>query len=110
MSIYTGIRHGSDPVIVTVDGEPLDPRIDLWNHSCGEFNWGYGGSGPAQLALALAAHVLRDDQRAVDVHQAFKRAVIGKLPDGGWLLTDYEIKQTIEALEVENEMAKERAR
>jgi hypothetical protein len=26
---------------VTVDGQPLNPRLDLWNHSPTEFEWGY---------------------------------------------------------------------
>jgi hypothetical protein len=42
---------------------PLNLRHDLRRHS-EEFNWGYGGSGPAQLALALAADVLGDDEQA----------------------------------------------
>ena len=32
---------------------PLDPRYDLRNHSPTGFAWGYGGSGPSQLALAI---------------------------------------------------------
>ena len=35
--------------------KPLDSRRDLWNHSPTGFEWGYCGSGPAQLALALLA-------------------------------------------------------
>ncbi len=34
---------------------PLGPRLDLANHSPDGFSWGYGGSGPAQLALAILA-------------------------------------------------------
>ncbi len=52
---------------------PLAPRNDLWNHSPDGFAWGYGGSGPAQLALAiLADHFESDDDRAVRLHQKFK--------------------------------------
>lgn len=45
-------------VIVEEPGKPnrdLDPRLDLRNHSPTGFAWGYGGSGPAQLALAILA-------------------------------------------------------
>lgn len=31
----------------------LDPRHDLVNHSPDGFEWGYGGSGPSQLAFAI---------------------------------------------------------
>ena len=67
---------------VTVDGKILDPKPSqkVWNHSPDGFNWGYGGSGPAQLALAilLAAGIRRED--AVTVHQAFKWTFIAPLP------------------------------
>ncbi len=51
---------------------PLAPRNDLYNHSPDGFAWGYGGSGPAQLALALAVDVLGDDQRALRIYQQLK--------------------------------------
>ena len=51
---------------------PLDLRLDLFNHSPTGFEWGYGGSGPAQLALAILAERLSDDAMAVRLHQAFK--------------------------------------
>ena len=38
---------------------------DLVNHSPDGTEWGYAGSGPAQLALALLAHALADDALAV---------------------------------------------
>ncbi len=46
------------------------------------FAWGYLGSGPAQLALAILADYLRDDNTALAHYQAFKEKVIGKLPQG----------------------------
>ena len=49
------IRGNHTTLVVTVDERPLNPEPsqELWNHSPDGFNWGYGGSGPAQLALAL---------------------------------------------------------
>ena len=64
---------------VTVDGRPLKRRLDLRSHSPAEFEWGYGGSGPAQLALALLADHLGNDQEAVAYHQHFKFAVIARV-------------------------------
>ena len=36
--------------------EVLRPQAlpKIWNHSATGFEWGYGGSGPSQLALALS--------------------------------------------------------
>lgn len=112
--IYVGTRLGyfnesegrrGDRVSVLVDGEPLDPRFDLRNHSPDGFEWGYGGSGPSQLSLALSAHALRDDRQAQSVYQDFKFAVVAKLPFDGWVLTDYEIRHAIEALDLRREMS-----
>lgn len=73
---------GGTPVYrVTEDGrEELDPRLDLANHSPDGFSWGYRGSGPAQLALAILADS-RDDSFAVKHYQTFKNKVIAKHPD-----------------------------
>jgi hypothetical protein len=67
---------------VTVDGRDLSPAKSqrVWNHSPDGFNWGYGGSGPAQLALAILLHAGVHEERAVEYHQAFKWAVIAPLP------------------------------
>lgn len=59
--------------------QPLNPRHDLYNHSPNGFAWGYEGSGPAQLALAVCAEVLGDDQHDLSVYQDFKRALIAGL-------------------------------
>lgn len=83
MKTYEGKREGY-AALVTVDGAPLNPRFDLWNHSPTGFEWGYAGSGPAQLALALLAHHLHDDNEAVALHQEFKRAVIARLNGPNW--------------------------
>jgi len=95
---YEGRREGH-AVVVTGDGRPLNPRLDLWNHSPTGFEWGYGGSGPAQLALALLADHLADDDQAVRLHQSFKFAVVVKLPKTGWTLTSDQIKQTLQSLQ-----------
>ena len=78
MKTCHGWRSGY-AVDVTVNGRPLKPRFDLWNHSPTGFEWGYGGSGPAQLALALLADHLGNDQEAVAYHQHFKFAVIARV-------------------------------
>ena len=77
-------------------GRPLAPRLDLTNKSPTGFEWGYGGSGPAQLALALAlcADALGDDEAALDLFQRFKFRVIGALPrDEPWTLTAAEVRR-----------------
>lgn len=97
MKRYEGHREGY-AAIVTVNGEPLNPRLDLWNHSPTGFEWGYCGSGPAQLALAILADHCKDDERALNFHQRFKWAVIAELSTRHWMLTSDEIEQTLALL------------
>jgi hypothetical protein len=95
---YRGTREGY-VTKVTVNGRPLNPRLDLWNHSPTVFEWGYGGSGPAQLALALLADHLANDDVAITLYQDFKRAVVALLPHRGWTLTSQQIQHTVEVLQ-----------
>lgn len=61
-NVYAGERVGglAGETVVTVNGHILDPRFDLRNHSPTGFEWGYGGSGPAQLSLAILANEYGD--------------------------------------------------
>jgi len=94
---YAGRRQGY-AAIVTVDGRPLNPRLDLWNHSPTGFEWGYGGNGPAQLALAILADHLGDDEQAFNFHHRFKWAVTAELPRRSWTLTSQQIDQVLQTL------------
>lgn len=62
---------------VWLDGEPLRirPSWRFHKHSR-EFNWGYGGSGPSQLALAIVLKLTNKSSG----YQDFKWSVIGRLP------------------------------
>ena len=100
MKAYEGRRTWSGAE-VTVDGKPLDPRLDLRNHSPTGFEWGYGGSGAAQLALAILADHLGDDEQAFDFYQRFKWAVIAELPRNEWVLTSDQVEQALHKLREE---------
>jgi hypothetical protein len=78
---------------------PLNPRHDVRNHSPDGFQWGYGGSGPAQLALALLCDCLGDVERAQRHYQAFKFAVIVRLQGDHWALDAADITAWIETAE-----------
>lgn len=66
-------------------------------HSPGGFEWGYGGSGPADLALAILADHLgelpdrRSNTRAYALRQRFKWRFIAGAPRAGFRLTSGEI-------------------
>ena len=100
MKTYEGRREGY-AAIVTVNGAPLNPRFDLWNHSPTGFEWAYGGSGPAQLALAVLADHLADDRKALEFYQRFKWLVIAELPRKGWTLTSQNIEAVLQSIRAE---------
>lgn len=99
-------RATQSGVVVTVDGGPLPHAV---YHSPTGMEWGYGGSGPADLALSILADYLgeRSDVRAylkhgglagepplsLRLHQAFKWDFVARWPREGWRLTGAEIAQ-----------------
>jgi len=80
------LKGKADTRDVWLDGKLLDPTESqaLRNHSPDGFNWGYGGSGPAQLALAITLELTGK----AEGYQHFKWNVIATLPQG----EDFEIE------------------
>ncbi len=94
MKVYSGTREG-ERVKVTVDGQPLDPRLDLRDFKASGFEWGYEGSGPSQLALAiLAEHA--GPQAALGNYRQFVQAIIAEIEADTWQLTSTEIDERID--------------
>lgn len=79
----------------------LAASTKIRNHSPDGYNWGFGGSGPAQLAIALCLDFLEGDaDRAQAVYQDFKFAIVAKLHQrSDWQLTGKQIREAIEAIE-----------
>lgn len=91
--LFRGRRYCGQAVVY-FDGEQLMPHrsLGLIAHSPTGFEWGYGGSGPAQLALAMLLEVL-PEPRALGIYQAFKWDVVAHLPktDAPWELAESRI-------------------
>jgi hypothetical protein len=68
--------------------------LRLRNHSPDGFEWGYGGSGPAQTALALLLDYTRDRGFALQLYQDFKFKVVAGLAEE-WELTGDQISEAI---------------
>lgn len=78
-----GDGNSSDQqVFVVQDGQVrlLSPRHNLQNHSPYGFSWGYRGSGPAQLSLALLMEMFQDWDRVQRIYQTFKEVFIAQIP------------------------------
>ncbi len=92
--IGTRTKQGVSVTCEADDGRlhELPLRLDLWNHSPSGPEWGYDGSGPAQLALAILSDAVGDDgAMSYGNYQAFKFSVVGRLPYDGWVLTRDEV-------------------
>ena len=101
--IYRGVRNGvAGGGKVTCDGKLLNPRRDLRNHSPDGFNWSYGGSGPAQLALAILAREV-DDGFALEHYQEFKWAVISLIHSDEWRMTSQHIRESFKIAETQSQ-------
>jgi len=97
-NVYTGTYNGTRPLQrewqVELNGHPFDPTPSqaVYNHSPDGFAWGYGGSGPAQLALAILLEETGDAERAFLAHQTFKFQVVAKWEQSGsWTLTSADV-------------------
>ena len=79
-----------------IDGQPCTnvPRVMTY-HSPNGFEWGYGGSGPADFALNILLN-FTDKQTAFVLHQKFKWDFIAKLPWEGGTIEGNQIIEWIE--------------
>lgn len=97
-TIYRGKRLNPEDgtvsdISVTVNGYPLREAasLRLRNHSPTGFNWGYGGSGPAQLALGILLDYTGSEQTALSVYQDFKSHFVAGWGDE-WEITGQQIE------------------
>lgn len=99
MKRYVANRQVNGTTVIVRDDDSCQSsrrlvfRLDLANHSPEGFEWGNGGSGPAQLALAILADHLNDDQRALTLYPLFIWTAIAELPSNQWSISAEEIDQ-----------------
>ena len=96
VKIYAGDRT-IDGIVVTADGKPLDECTELRQFSPLGFEWSYEGPESRQLALAILAHHLGDDARALELSEAFMREVVAYF-DNTWEMSSADVQAAIEAI------------
>jgi len=96
MKIYKGKRLGPmmnlPEVEVTVNGKPLKHRV---RHSPTGFEFGYGGSGPADLALSILWNFLGKEPSRI-LYMDFKTRFVARWKDK-WEITSEEIQSWIDS-------------
>ena len=100
VTVYRGIRVCSNCTVL-VDGSPLPiaPSLAIRRHSPTGFEWGYAGSGPAQLALALLLHATGDAELSERLYQRFKGRYVAGWRRSDWQITADEIRAWVADVE-----------
>lgn len=91
------------------DDQPLPHVV---HHSPTGFEWGYGGSGPADLALSILSFVIGPERQTVGIyegktcgaqawllHHSFKRDVVAGFDRDRWAISVGQVRQWIAAQE-----------
>lgn len=77
-----------------------EARVDIPQtyvyHSPDGFEWGYGGSGPSDLALNILALFVPPPE-AWRLHQRYKDAVIARVPAEGCTIEPESVREWVEA-------------
>ncbi len=99
MNVYEGSFTNVNWYVTMLNGKVFDhqPSLAVRNHSPDGFAWAYGGSGPAQLALAILLNET-DRETAEYLYMHYKIQIISCLPGGegsSWRLTSEDVKQWI---------------
>jgi hypothetical protein len=103
---YVGMRVDGTPVVLKLTAhERLTPNRshNLVRHSPAGFDWGYVGSGPAQLACALLLDYTDDETVTQQHHIQFRDDVVSQLvcdgPADCWHLTGKDIEAALAEFE-----------
>lgn len=107
---YVGRRPGRGSAVVEVGwhdpdglGRRFEPLPHMVRHSPTGMEWGYGGSGPSDLALSILAHhfgedPLKDrDARSNGLYMRFKEEIVSRLPPE-WSLLKSQIDHWLESV------------
>ncbi|MGH9373357.1 MAG: DUF6166 domain-containing protein, partial [Vicinamibacterales bacterium] len=94
-----GFRDQLGHAHVAVDhGGEMRPLAHFVRHSPAGMDWGYAGSGPADLARSLLAHFLGSRVAPHPrIYQRFTFLVIASLPrDEDWTLTSEDVQAALD--------------
>lgn len=94
---YTGIRTNQMRSVVVWYDEQARPLKVIRRHSPDGFEWGYGGSGPSDLALSIMTDYFRrrNSRDAIaaagKIYQDFKWTFIAPILSDGWKIEEQQI-------------------
>jgi len=93
----SGFYDGGDIVLRRVAGQAIaNVPHAIVRHSPSGFEWGYGGSGPADLALNILLAVTGNKKVAEAHYQEFKWDFVARMPESGGVIRKDEIIQWLQ--------------
>ena len=97
MKLYSMVRDLAGRATCRIELEDGLYRMlpHLVRHSPAGFEWGYGGSGPSDLARSIVGDLLgQKDPHPVD-YQRIKRALVASLPERGGEITEDQVLELL---------------
>ena len=94
---YEALTGDPEDVVLwrTLEGEAYASIPHAARHSPTGIEWGYGGSGPADLALSVLL-ALTDEKTANALYHRFKHEVLALVPEAGGVLRATDVRRWIE--------------
>lgn len=100
---FTGVRQADGRCRVYLDDvdnpsaprQRLRPRRGRDSHAPTGFEWGSGGSGPAELARALVVVVTGEMAPSPRLYQTLKARLVQMLPEAGWVLDEEVVRRHV---------------
>jgi len=91
------VDGGPDDIVLwrTTEGTAHASVPHVARHSPTGIEWGYGGSGPADLARSVLL-VLTDESTADALYQRFKHEVVANVPETGGVLRAADVRAWVE--------------
>lgn len=96
IKVYRGVRTPSGCTVLVETGSRTYTLPHLVLHSPTGYEWGYGGSGPADLALSILADATGNIAYAEAMHQKFKWDVIARLDRSGFVLSEQQVLEWVD--------------
>jgi len=95
------IENWNEDIVCSRDEDGIHTNVPrrITQHSPDGFEWGYGGSGPADLALNILS-IFAGQEFAERHHQEFKFEFIAPMPHEGGTIKCEDILSWINAKEV----------
>lgn len=100
MNTYSGTFDDTNWYQTFINGKTFNPApsLKVRSHSPDGFAWGYGGSGPSQLALAILLKET-DRETAEKLYMRFKAEVVAAFPKEKWEYTSEQVNAWIQTHE-----------